>query len=104
MQLRHQFPFRPPHILQIRCKYTSKPVIAISNEKITALRTALRGTVPEHQSLLLLHTKTPPEQWPTDVSKVSPLLRDILPHMKDFHGKVLMFYPSASVYTLLSND
>lgn len=77
-----------------------------ASEDLNTLRAALRGTVPAHQALLLLHTKTPPDQWPTDVSKISPLLREIQTHLKEFNGKALMCYPGVygrTMVTLMSH-
>ncbi|KIM27777.1 hypothetical protein M408DRAFT_24150 [Serendipita vermifera MAFF 305830] len=85
--------YRFPLLIFRRHQSTTSSLPRSASEDLSTLRAALRGTVPAHQALLLLHTKTPPEEWPTNVGSVSPLLHEIQAHIKEFNGKVLMCYP-----------
>lgn len=93
-----QLRMRPRYPFILKRHQSTVPLPRSASEDLVTLRAALRGTVPEHQALLLLHTETHPKKWPTDVNKVSPLLREIQAHVKEFNGKVLMCYPGAPGY------
>ncbi|CAG8471417.1 5538_t:CDS:2 [Acaulospora colombiana] len=62
-------------------------------QDVESLRSTLRGTVPKHQSLLLLHTKTPTTEWPSLIQHLSPVIGEVLLHQKEFQSKVLLCNP-----------